>query len=93
MNGKPGAIIAAYQLPGSNAVQAADGLKKLMKEAKGRFPHDIDYVTSLDTTLAVTEGIKEIIETLVIQPRDFCYYARALRTVAGLIASPSAAKP
>ncbi len=66
LNGKPGAIIAAYQLPGSNAVQAADGLKKLMKEAKGRFPHDIDYVTSLDTTLAVTEGIKEIIETLVI---------------------------
>jgi hydrophobic/amphiphilic exporter-1 (mainly G- bacteria), HAE1 family len=66
LNGKPGAIIAAYQLPGSNAVQAADGLKKLMKEAKGRFPHDIDYVTSLDTTLAVTEGMKEIIETLVI---------------------------
>src|ERR1700734_2093211 len=66
LNGKPGAIIAAYQLPGSNAVQAADGLKKLMKEAKNRFPHDIDYVTSLDTTLAVTEGIKEIIETLVI---------------------------
>src|SRR5580698_5737526 len=66
LNGKPGAIIAAYQLPGSNAVQAADGLKKLMKEAKQRFPHDIDYVTSLDTTLAVTEGMKEIIETLVI---------------------------
>ena len=66
LNGKPGAIIAAYQLPGSNAVQAADGLKKLMKEAKNRFPNDIDYVTSLDTTLAVTEGIKEIIETLVI---------------------------
>jgi HAE1 family hydrophobic/amphiphilic exporter-1 len=66
LNGKPGAIIAAYQLPGSNAVQAADGLKKLMAEAKTRFPHDIDYVTSLDTTRAVTEGMKEIIETLVI---------------------------
>jgi hydrophobic/amphiphilic exporter-1 (mainly G- bacteria), HAE1 family len=66
LNGKPGAIIAAYQLPGSNAVQAAEGLKKLMAEAKTRFPHDIDYVTSLDTTLAVTEGMKEIIETLVI---------------------------
>jgi HAE1 family hydrophobic/amphiphilic exporter-1 len=66
LNGKPGAIIAAYQLPGSNAVQAADGLRKLMADAKTRFPHDVDYVTSLDTTLAVTEGIKEIIETLVI---------------------------
>src|SRR5882757_9930372 len=66
LNGKPGAIVAAYQLPGSNAVQAADGLKKLMKDVKTRFPHDIDYVTSLDTTRAVTEGMKEIIETLVI---------------------------
>ncbi|MGC1907668.1 MAG: multidrug efflux RND transporter permease subunit [Candidatus Acidiferrum sp.] len=66
LNGKPGAIIAAYQLPGSNAVQAADGLRKLMADAKTRFPHDVDYVTSLDTTLAVTEGMKEIVETLVI---------------------------
>jgi len=66
LNGKPGAIIAAYQLPGSNAVQAADGLKKLMTEVKTRFPHDVDYVVSLDTTKAVTEGMKEIILTLVI---------------------------
>ena len=66
LNGKPGAIIAAYQLPGSNAVQAADALKKLMIEAKSRFPGDIDYVVSLDTTLAVTQGIKEIVETLLI---------------------------
>src|SRR6185437_14135538 len=66
LNGKPGAIIAAYQLPGSNAVQAADGLKKLMADVKTRFPNDIDYVVSLDTTRAVTEGMKEIVLTLVI---------------------------
>src|SRR5713101_1489555 len=28
LNGKPSAIMAVYQLPGSNAVQAADGVKK-----------------------------------------------------------------
>src|SRR6266436_3950474 len=66
LNGKPGAIIAAYQLPGSNGVQAAEGLKKLMAEAKTRFPGDVDYVTSLDTTQAVTQGIKEIVITLGI---------------------------
>src|SRR4030081_1856435 len=66
LNGKPGAIIAVYQLPGSNAVQAADGVKKLMAEVKKRFPHDVDYVTSLDTTRAVTQGMKEIVLTLVI---------------------------
>ncbi len=66
LNGKPGAVISAYQLPGSNAVVAADGLKKLMAEAKQRFPQDMDYVISLDTTQAVTAGIKEIVQTLVI---------------------------
>ncbi len=66
LNGKPGAIIAAYQLPGSNAVAAAAGVKKLMAEAKRRFPQDMDYVVSLDTTRAVTEGMKEILLTLVI---------------------------
>jgi HAE1 family hydrophobic/amphiphilic exporter-1 len=66
MNGKPGAIIAVYQLPGSNAVRAAAAVKKFMTEAKGRFPHDVDYIVSLDTTLAVSQGIKEIVITLVI---------------------------
>jgi HAE1 family hydrophobic/amphiphilic exporter-1 len=65
-NGKPSAVIAVYQLPGSNAVQAADGVKKLMEQMKQRFPSDIDYAIALDTTRSVTQGMKEIIETLVI---------------------------
>ena len=66
LNGKPSAVIAVYQLPGSNAVQAAAGVKKLMAEAKRRFPDDVDFAVSLDTTRAVTEGMREIITTLVI---------------------------
>jgi HAE1 family hydrophobic/amphiphilic exporter-1 len=66
LNGKPSAIMALYQLPGSNAVDAAAAVKKVMAEAKKRFPPDVDYVVSLDTTRAVTEGIKEIVETLLI---------------------------
>jgi hydrophobic/amphiphilic exporter-1 (mainly G- bacteria), HAE1 family len=65
-NGKPSAVIATYQLPGSNAVDAAAGVNKLMAKMKERFPDDLDYVVSLDTTRAVTEGIKEIIVTLSI---------------------------
>ena len=64
MNGKPSAIIAVYQLPGSNAIQTMDAATKLMDEMKSRFPGDLDYVTSLDTTQAVREGIKEIVHTL-----------------------------
>ena len=60
-NGKPSAIIAAYQLPGSNAVDAAAGVKKLMAQMKQRFPEDMDFAVALDTTRSVTEGIKEIV--------------------------------
>jgi HAE1 family hydrophobic/amphiphilic exporter-1 len=66
LNGRPGAILAIYQLPGTNAVQAADAVKKMMSETKKRFPQDMDYVISLDTTEAVSQGIKDIVWTLVI---------------------------
>ena len=65
-NGKPGAIVAVYQLPGSNAVNAAAGVVKLMNEMKQRFPADMDFATALDTTRAVTQGMKEIVVTLLI---------------------------
>jgi HAE1 family hydrophobic/amphiphilic exporter-1 len=65
INGKPGAIMAVYQLPGSNAVEAARGVRKVMEEARKRFPQDIDYVVSLDTTASVTEGIREIVTTIL----------------------------
>jgi len=66
LNGKPAAVIAVYQLPGSNAVNAAAAVKKLMAEMKSRFPSDIDYAVSLDSTRSVVQGMKEIVITLVI---------------------------
>ena len=66
LNGKPSAVIAVYQLPGSNAVQTAAAVRKLFAEEKRRFPDDVDYAIPVDTTRAVNEGIKEIVETLLI---------------------------
>src|SRR6202522_1611993 len=66
LNGKPSAAIAVYQLPGSNAVQTVQGVRKLLEKMKQSFPQDIDYTVSLDQTLPVTEGMKEILWTLVI---------------------------
>ncbi len=65
LNGKACALVALYQLPDSNAVDAANGAKKLMASLKESFPPDLDYVVALDTTLAVTEGMKEIEHTLM----------------------------
>ena len=64
--GKPAAIVAVFQAPGSNALAVADGVKKTMQDLKQRFPSDLDYAIGLDTTQSVTEGIREIVETLLI---------------------------
>src|SRR4051812_37084968 len=64
LNGQPSAIVACYQLPGTNAVKAAEGVRKLMAEAKQRFPGDMEFAVSLDQTLSVTEGMSEILKTL-----------------------------
>ena len=63
-NGKNAAIIAIYQLPGSNAVDTMKQVRALMEESSKLFPEDLEYTLTLDTTLAVTEGVKEIIKTL-----------------------------
>src|ERR1700739_581746 len=66
LNGKPSAIVAVYQLPGSNAVETAAAVRKLMTQMKRRLPEAVDYTIALDQTSAVTEGMKEIVETLFI---------------------------
>ena len=66
MNGKPSAILAVYQLPGSNAVNDSKAVQALMAKLKKSFPPDVDYVIALDQTKAVTEGIREIVLTLGI---------------------------
>jgi HAE1 family hydrophobic/amphiphilic exporter-1 len=61
---QPTAAVALYLTPGSNALTTRAAVLKMMEEAKSRFPQGLDYAISLDTTLAVSEGIKEIYKTL-----------------------------
>src|SRR5204863_7443313 len=56
---------ACYQLPGTNALDAANGVKSLMERVSHQFPADMSYVVGLDTTRAVTAGMHEIIFTLI----------------------------
>jgi hydrophobic/amphiphilic exporter-1 (mainly G- bacteria), HAE1 family len=63
-DGKPAANIGVFQIPGSNALEVAKAVRKRMEELKQRFPNDLDYTISLDTTLPVSDGIKEIVITL-----------------------------
>jgi len=63
-NGKPAAVVAVYQLPGSNALAVAEEIKKTMEGLSESFPPDLVHEISLDTTLAVEESINEIVKTL-----------------------------
>src|SRR5205814_3992968 len=40
------------------------GVRKAMAHLRERFPSDLDFQVSLDTTLPVTAGIREILKTL-----------------------------
>ncbi len=64
LNGGPAAILSIYQLPGANGLEVASEIKAVMEEMAQDFPDDLDYLVSLDTTLAIDEGINEIITTL-----------------------------
>ncbi|HVN31132.1 MAG TPA: multidrug efflux RND transporter permease subunit [Thermoanaerobaculaceae bacterium] len=64
-NGGPAAVIAVFQIPGTNALDVANRIKATMADLSTRFPRDMEYLISLDTTLPVTEGIREIVTTLL----------------------------
>jgi HAE1 family hydrophobic/amphiphilic exporter-1 len=66
LNGKPCAMIALYQAPGSNAVALAQEVRATMEQISRSFPKSMRYDISLDTTKAITAGIDEIVETLFI---------------------------
>ncbi len=61
---QPAAVIAIYQVPGSNALAVANQIKATLADLSKRFPPDMNYLVSLDTTLPVSEGINEIVHTL-----------------------------
>ncbi len=60
-NQAPSGVMAIYQLPGSNAVETAAAVNQRMKELATTFPPSISYSVPLDTTKAVTAGIREIL--------------------------------
>ena len=64
-NGVPATIVGLYQVPGSNALDAANRAKATMARLAEKFPSDMNVALTLDTTVPVTEGAKEIVITLL----------------------------
>jgi HAE1 family hydrophobic/amphiphilic exporter-1 len=64
--GKPAAVLAIYQLPGTNAVETAKNVRAELAVLSKSFPPDMSSAVPLDTTAAVNAGIHEIVVTLGI---------------------------
>src|SRR5262249_20685945 len=63
--GKPAAIIAIYQQPGSDALAVAQGVKQTLAGARAGFPPDVEGAIAIDRTAPVVEGIREMVMTLL----------------------------
>ncbi|OWK43448.1 efflux RND transporter permease subunit [Fimbriiglobus ruber] len=64
LDGKPSVALSVYALPGSNALETADGVYKKMEELKKRFPDGLDYKIVYDTTPFIRESVDEVFNTL-----------------------------
>ncbi len=65
LNKAPAGAIGIYLAPGANAIQTADNVKKILENAKTRFPPDMEYDVTLDSTLPIKASMNEIVHTLV----------------------------
>jgi HAE1 family hydrophobic/amphiphilic exporter-1 len=63
-NSNSAAVLAIYQLPDANGLELAGRVRDTMQNIAPRFPGDLEYVISLDTTKPVSAGIREIVVTL-----------------------------
>jgi hydrophobe/amphiphile efflux-1 (HAE1) family protein len=64
LNSSPAAVMMVYQLPDANGLEVASEIFSTLELLKQRFPEDVDYVISLDTTRPIEAGIREIVITL-----------------------------
>jgi HAE1 family hydrophobic/amphiphilic exporter-1 len=60
----PAGALGVYLAPGANAIQTADNVKKILEQAKLRFPPDMLYSITLDSTLPITASMEAIVHTL-----------------------------
>src|SRR5712692_447990 len=61
---RPSSGVGVFLLPGSNALDTADGIKARMRELEARFPQGLHYAIVYDTTPFIRESVNEVFNTL-----------------------------
>jgi HAE1 family hydrophobic/amphiphilic exporter-1 len=65
-NGTDAVGVGILQLPTGNALQVSDQVQATLKRLSAKFPAGMRYAVAFDTTLYVSESIKEVVTTLLI---------------------------
>jgi hydrophobe/amphiphile efflux-1 (HAE1) family protein len=64
LNNKAAVALPISQLPGSNAIELSDNVRKAMAELKRSFPDGLDYSVVYDPTIFVRHSIEAVVHTL-----------------------------
>ncbi len=64
INGGNAAVLGIYMLPGANAMEVAENVKKAMDEISKNFPEGLKYEIPFDMTTYISESIHEVYKTL-----------------------------
>jgi multidrug efflux pump len=64
LNNKAAVALPISQLPGSNAIELSDNVRKAMTELKRNFPEGLDYNVVYDPTIFVRHSIEAVVHTL-----------------------------
>src|SRR5262249_4036645 len=65
VDGEPSTGIAVFQLPGSNALDVADAVKRRMDELSRDFPEGLEYRIVHDTTPFIRQSVQDVFTTLL----------------------------
>ena len=60
INGENAAVLGIYMLPGANAMEVAENVKKAMNEISNNFPDGLSYEIPFDMTTYISESIHEV---------------------------------
>jgi hydrophobe/amphiphile efflux-1 (HAE1) family protein len=65
LNQSPGAALGIYLAPGANALKTAEQVTRILKESEARFPPDMEYEITLDSTAPIVASLHKIQLTLI----------------------------
>jgi hydrophobic/amphiphilic exporter-1 (mainly G- bacteria), HAE1 family len=66
LNGKRSIVLAIQRQPGTNTVEVADAIKKLLPAFRAQMPASIDLTTLYDRSMSIRESIEDVKFTLYL---------------------------